>query len=425
MINSLVIKDNYLDKLRNLLEKHGFLILCLWCYALLLPDLSAKGLLMDTDLDLFNQSMSDSSSKKQIFWLAFFLFYWGIFATDFIRGKIDNSIGIALGIFATVILLCASSILWSQEVSFTVKRLTFQFIFCSTWILSVYYTNKRGTFRSNVRFVAIIFFIVGLISLLLGTGFWSGAFSGWARNKNMMGLYCFSLVCLFYLSSDKENEHNKYDRYAIIGLFALIVFSQSKTCLTLALALAASHYFRFYINHYMSAAYLMLIAIVFLIVPLVSYWMGGDLNISNYMEDETLTGRGFIWNALYYDLFNFGEMLSGYGYGAYFSVGYSPFILDDAYSFSRFINSAHNSYLGLMLQLGSVLSSLIVLLFCFVCYVIRNKLIVTIVALLMTYGITESFLIRDQHVAWVTLIIVVTYGIIVRGSEGNESSNNS
>lgn len=425
MVNSLVIKDNYVGNLRSLLEKYGFLVLCLWCYSLILPDLTSKTLLMDTNLDLFNQSISDSNSTKQIFWIAFFLLYWCVFISDFVQGKVDKSIGVALGFFAVVILLCATSVMWSQEVSFTVKRLIFQFILCSTWIFSVYYSNKRGSFRSNVRIIAAIFFVVGLISILLGTGYWSSAFSGWAKNKNMMGLYCFSLLCLFYLSADKNDEHVKFDQYAIIGLFFMIVFSQSKTCLALALILAASHYFRVYVNHYMSAFYIVLISTVFFFIPLVSYWMGGDFNISYYMEDETLTGRGFIWNSLYYDLFNFGKMLSGYGYGAYFSIGYSPFILDDAYSFSRFINSAHNSYLGLLLQLGAVVSSFIILLFCFVCYVIRNKLIVTIIMLLMTYGITESFLIRDQHVAWITLIIVITYGIIVRGSEGNESSNYS
>lgn len=425
MVNSLVIKDNYVGNLRSLLEKYGFLVLCLWCYSLILPDLTSKTLLMDTNLDLFNQSISDSNSTKQIFWIAFFLLYWCVFISDFIQGKVDKSIGVALGFFAVVILLCATSVMWSQEVSFTVKRLIFQLILCSTWIFSVYYANKRGTFRSNVRIIAAIFFVVGLISILLGTGYWSSAFSGWAKNKNMMGLYCFSLLCLFYLSADKNDEHVKFDQYAIIGLFFMIVFSQSKTCLALALILAASHYFRVYVNHYISAFYIVLISTVFFFIPLVSYWMGGDFNISYYMEDETLTGRGFIWNSLYYDLFNFGKMLSGYGYGAYFSIGYSPFILDDAYSFSRFINSAHNSYLGLLLQLGAVVSSFIILLFCFVCYVIRNKLIVTIIMLLMTYGITESFLIRDQHVAWITLIIVITYGIIVRGSEGNESSNYS
>jgi len=130
-------------------------------------------------------------------------------------------------------------------------------------------------------------------------------------------------------------------------------------------------------------------------------------HIALYVDADFFTGRGIIWDSLYYDLEFFDKMTLGYGYGSYFEVGVIPFVLDDKYSFLQYISSAHNGYLQLLLQFGVVGSSLIFIFFVLSMLKSNSVFIHTALIIPILQNVTESSIFRDANMAWFLMVMIV------------------
>ena len=145
-------------------------------------------------------------------------------------------------------------------------------------------------------------------------------------------------------------------------------------------------------------------------------------HIALYVDEDFFTGRGVVWDSLYYDLTFFDKITYGYGYGSYFGVGIIPFVLDDKYSFLQYISSAHNGYLELLLQFGVVGTF-----FIFICFIIsmlksNNRYFHAALIVPILHNVTESSVFRDANMAWfLMIVIIVSSGIyLVRYEESHE-----
>ena len=161
---------------------------------------------------------------------------------------------------------------------------------------------------------------------------------------------------------------------------------------------------------------------IFILIPGVSYHINDYQHIALYVDDDFFTGRGIIWDALYYDLGFFDEITLGYGYGSYFGVGVIPFELDDKYSFLQYVSSAHNGYLQLLLQFGVVGSLFIFIFFIVSMLNSNNKYLHAALIIPILHNVTESSIFRDVNMAWfLMVVIIISSGIyLVRYEVSNE-----
>ncbi len=390
------------------LEKNGFLLMLLFCLGALSPDLSTKISLMELELDVVNENLSGSNTFKQVFWVGLFLFFsYRYLFTDCIhpiRSLIKNKI-LLLMILCSVALMSAG---WSNYPSFTVKRAIFQFIFCSSLAMSFSFALYHKHIEATLKWA--IFICIGLIAFTFVTGV---AFStdmklaGFTKGKNLLGVNLAVLITLSHILMKTFNIKSIKLNLLLVILFVLLLFTQSKTSITLVV----TYFIIVRLSHFKINAFSILLSTLlftaFIFVPGISYYLNDYTHIAMYLDPESLTGRGVIWDALYYDLAFFNKMALGYGYGSYFEVGVIPFILDDDYSFLKFINSAHSGYLQLLLQFGVIGCFFIFLIFFTALQNVKSPYLTAGIIIPLIHNITEASIFRDTNVIWFFMIVII------------------
>jgi len=149
-------------------------------------------------------------------------------------------------------------------------------------------------------------------------------------------------------------------------------------------------------------------------LPSLSYYLGEYTHAGLYLDPDAITGRGIIWDTLYYDLQYFSKLLFGYGYGAYFSNGTIPHFFDDDWSFLRHISSSHNGYLDMLLQYGIALSLVIIPCLYKLTSGIKHSWLSAAFILPVVYNLTESAFLRDQSIMWCFAVILMCYVVIMK-----------
>jgi len=112
-------------------------------------------------------------------------------------------------------------------------------------------------------------------------------------------------------------------------------------------------------------------------------------------KDTTLSGRVDIWDFVWNDIEK--QLFLGYGFATYWIMGSSRIEIFASYFEGFVVNSAHNGYLEIILQLGVV--GFIFFLFPIIAYVYRmfklnNNLAILIFISIMTLNYTESVLFK-------------------------------
>ncbi|WP_448215739.1 O-antigen ligase family protein [Endozoicomonas sp. 2B-B] len=395
---------------------------------MLTPDLTQKKLLMAIDFADFNETISGGSKLKQVFWLLFFGLYIFSFFRELVRKTLSKSYAQTLLFFFSVILMLSFSYLWSKEPAFTLKRLLFQVIFTFTVASSAYYSIKNNNFFTSIYILMFASLFVGILSIIMGVGMNGIAFSGWAVTKNTLGAYLLVIFLLYKLAKniDSLNKPKRYEKNILLFLFIFLLWSMSKTSIALLLSFYFLQSFKNNLQKIFTISIIIIISLIFFVIPMVYYIHGDVWYIAQYIDASAFTGRGILWDNLYYDLFSYQKLINGYGYGAYFATGNPPFILDDQYSFTRFISSAHNSYIELALQIGAALSLMILGFIILTLKYINSSLISTIIFVVFVHGLFESSLLKDQHVMWFCFVTTITSGFMIKnGILKNESSYHS
>lgn len=400
-----------------LLEKYGFLIVLLYCIGWFTPNLETKLVLMDSNAMETLKEISGSNITKQVFWLTIFsFFFWRMIRNNILTKQK------ALYLFS-IIIMCVfalTSTLWSEAPSSTLKRSIFQLIFCFTVIMSFYYAVFHRTVLNSLQMSTFLILAMTFVTIILGSAITSyGELSSFANTKNLFGQSLLAILILFLVYLNTNNVHWSKYKYSLFFLTLMLIMTVSKTSI-----------FLFFIFLLVASLQPSLIKIItstsftflfmFLIaIPAISYFLNSPFNIGLLVDDSFFTGRGIIWDTLYYDLMYFEKYSLGYGYGAYFGTGTIPWFFDDDWSFLKHIASSHNGYIDILLQFGFWGSALIFLLLFYMGYTLKleRKWIFAGLLVIIFYNFTESAFFRDQTMMWFLFLILFALNTISRGRE--------
>lgn len=396
-------------------QTYGFLIILLNCWGLLLPDFSPpRAALLDLDLDSATASRSGSNSTKQILWLTPLFIYLLCFLKEDVGHRIPQDRLFLFFGFLALIVICFISIIWSDFKWLTLKRIIFQVVFLLSLSIGIFYSIKLNSFVSCVNLLFYIVLFVSLVTVLNGSGFQDGLLLGWTQSKNNFGAYILALISLFFLTKYYYDDELKAFFLKLGILFLFLIASSSKTSIALGLLLLVFTYAPYVASRITFVFLMFSFSVLFILIPFLSTYFDGYWDISYLMEPETLTGRGQIWDSLYYGLYNQGKLFFGHGYGAYFGTKVIPEALDDTWSYIRFLNSAHNGYIEILLQFGAVLSLLVMyFIYKLVCYS-ESSICFLVAAIVLIHNVTESSIFRDQHVMWSLMVLLICIGVFNR-----------
>lgn len=401
-----------MNKLLTYIEKYGLLFVLLNCFALLLPDLSQKTNMMGLDVEVFNASQSGSSIKKQVFWLLPLVLY----ILSFIRLKYSFSLKVSVRKLMVpiglVIMVLVLSFLINGN-ALMLKRIIFQLILLFVVFAAVFFSIKELSTAICINYLVLVIIVVCCTSLALGTGYSGGSFNAWATTKNSLGSYLLGAGLLLWYAKNFLPENIHYYKIKLTCLLVFLFFTVSKTAVLLTFIFVILNFRRLQqlVPAVLTVVTLLLVSL-FIVMPGIAAIFSTNWHIALYMEPSTLTGRGLIWGVLYYDLFHYNKLWLGYGYASYFATGIVPSTLDDAYSFMRLLSSAHNGYLELILQFGVVLSGMLVFLIYKLVLITKDFGVYSISIIVFLHNITESSFLRDQHIMWVILIMVMFLGLL-------------
>jgi len=396
-----------------LLEKYAFVIVVLFCFGFFAPDLTPKAGMMANDSASVTEKMSGSNLKKQVFWLFLFSFFmWRFLQHNIFTKHKLHMLGILIFMSGGLALI---SSLWSEYPALTIKRAFFQVVFCFTVVNSFYFAHKHDVVEKSLFLGGTL--IVGLIAftILTGVAFQSGGnLAGFSAGKNLLGQNLVVFIALLVLQIKLFGQRLPYTHWLIAVLFLFLLLTVSKTSISLVIFFLLIGHTHLFITKSVTNTVFALSLITFIFIPPLSYYLGDYIHVGLYLEPDAITGRGIIWDTLYYDLQYFSKLLFGYGYGAYFSNGTVPHFFDDDWSFLKHITSPHNGYLDILIQYGIAFSLVLVPCLYKLTSGIKHSWLSAAFLIPVVYNLTESAFLRDQSMMWCLAVILLSYVVIMK-----------
>ena len=273
----------------------------------------------------------------------------------------------------------------------------------------------------GLKIIILLYVLVNIISCLTIRAAIDPEFGTWRgieEQKNGLaqnGIFCLLISLMFF------NSHNSFFKksinyFLVIMSIILVVMAGSSTILLLlgfififALVFTLEKFFqpvgmgKFFIGLIYFFVFSLLIVLtiysseVFAMIP---HLFGKDLTIS---------GRTPFWGFLFDQFFK--KPILGYGYGTFWIMGNNPIIDAFAKEFGGFkINSAHNGYLEIMLQLGiiGIIFFLITLAACiYRCVKLKSNVSFLILISIIVINISESTILRLKTLT--TLVFITLY----------------
>ncbi|HCK91759.1 MAG TPA: hypothetical protein DHW71_02165 [Gammaproteobacteria bacterium] len=420
------MKATPLELILKLVAKYGLILVLVYFSQLLSPDFSQKGIIMDLDLSATQAYQSSGNIIKQLFLLLSAAAYSYLFITSrtaiaFLKNQ-RKLITYFLAIFA----ICFISGTWSKFSGMTFKRTIVQICIFISIFGSVYFSFQQETFDKCIKYTCFIFIAMSLYSIAIGTGFTGVTFRAWADSKNTFGAISFMMLFMisvshYYRTSSIHPLADIHSRKKIlrdtliigIPIYLCLLLSQSKTCVALSILFLMSLIFKKLPLKTIFITTGIIMLSVFIIPVFFQNSFGEVLNISNIIDEEALTGRGVIWGALYPEFNNPKNFFLGQGYGTYFGTGKVPEPFDIKFSFLQYINSAHNGYLELALQLGVILAIGVIATLFVMARNLKFKPSITMCWLILIYNVTESAIVRDEHALWITYLLAIAVGTVI------------
>jgi exopolysaccharide production protein ExoQ len=181
-------------------------------------------------------------------------------------------------------------------------------------------------------------------------GAWRGAWS----HKNTLGYYMSVSFVVFVASAIANPPRRWLWAIAAAAAFALILLSASKTALISCLVGAACMPLMTITRRSPAWAVVGTFALVCALTAVAAtLWLAPDLLFGLVGKDTTLTGRTTIWSAVLHQIGR--RPLLGYGYGAVWDSKSLWGPLPSISMEQGFVtNEAHNTWLGVWLELGYV-----------------------------------------------------------------------
>lgn len=394
-------------------EKNSFVIIVLFCIGFFSPNLIPKLAMMDNDALNFAESISGSNLKKQLFWIFFFFFFvWRSFSQKIYTSINWNMLCILLFMSGGVALISA---LWSEYPLLTIKRSFFQLLFCFTVVSSVIFAHKHDNIEKSLFFGGTSVFVLICFTILTGVGFsGNSALAGFTKGKNLLGQNLLVLISLLLIQIKLFTQRLPYTQWLIIALSVFLLLTTSKTSIALLFIFIFIGHTSISFSRLVNNMTFFVLIVLFIFIPSISFFLGDYIHAGLYLDPSAITGRGVIWDTLYFDLSFFKKLLLGYGYGVFFSNGTIPYFFDDDWSFLKHIASAHSGYIDILIQYGVLFSSIVILCVYKMSSDVKNCWLSAAFIIPIIYNFTESTFLRDQSMMWLFTIILFTYVAIIK-----------
>ncbi|MGZ9898560.1 O-antigen ligase family protein [Shewanella gaetbuli] len=393
---------------RILFERYGLILVLVYCCGLFTPYLAPKVELLDLDIGAMSDIKSGTNMLKQLFWSSVFIIYIYLLYSnlrDYRYVYLLKRIAIPFFVFNLTILIFLLSSSWADFPKLSLKRTVFQFLIIFSVTQAFLFSFKTDTLVLTFKVVNILIILMVLFTLLLGVAV-NPYFelAGYSKSKNTMGAILASVFILSHITFLYYGVVIKLRVYLIL-VFILLCLSFSKTSIFLVvLYLLLNTLPKRFVSCLFVSSFLFLLS-VFILLPVMTFYVFEYWHIGNVVAPEFLTGRGVIWESIYYDLAFFKKIITGYGYGSYFATPIQPYFFDVQHSFLQYINSSHNGYIELLAQLG-IFSVFVLVILCFITLMSRHISTVSASMFFLYYNITEPAFFRDQHIVWVFTIII-------------------
>lgn len=397
----------------NWFEKYSFVIILLFCFGFFSPNLLPKVSLMDNDAIATAQKISGSSITKQLFWLSMFSFFiWRFFQHNILTVITWEMLCVLMFMAGGLALV---STLWSEYPLLTAKRAFFQVIFCFSIISSFYFARRHDVIEHSLFCGAMLIICMIVLSIVMGVAFSSGGnLAAFTKGKNLLGQNLIVLIALLLLQIKLFGQKIVGTKWVLFILCFFLLLTISKTSIALLLLfIVIAHSSLLLIKLITHSAFFLAIC-CFILVPTLSYFIGDYIHLGLYLEPSAITGRGLIWDTLYYDLEYFSKLLTGYGFGAYFSNGTIPHFFDDDWSFLKHIASSHNGYLDILIQYGLFFSLFIIACLYRLGTGIKHCWLAAAFIIPIVYNLTESAFLKDQSMMWCFTVILFGYVVILK-----------
>lgn len=391
-------------------EKYGLFFVTAYALGLFTADLSPKIALMDLDLDAVVASKSGSNVLKQLFWMSALMHYMLLAAMDSGRILRQRFIPVLL-LLGFVVMISA---FFSSFPSTAIKRAIFQLMFLMVVVLSLYFSFRRGTLGLCITRAVYGVIAVTLLSIGLGAGMnHHGELAGYAKAKNVMGHYIASAFILILLAEFVEGRKVVHSFKLKIVLIGMLVLTVSKTSLAVVIMILMASHLPLLANMVASYTMITLWFVLFVFSPAITYLLNTYWHFAMEVSPSFFTQRGEIWDACYSDLAGYNKYWFGFGYSSYFATAEIPFSFDVKWSFLRFISSAHNGYIEVLLQFGFVFSALVFFLLLRLMSLIRFSRMHAMLFFPLIHNTTESSFVRDHHTVWFLFLSICLVSALV------------
>jgi exopolysaccharide production protein ExoQ len=304
------------------------------------------------------------------------------------------------------VFLCLISALWSDYSFLSIKR-SFQLFVMFLVIIEALVNIEPDVLLKQLKIVVSAYLFYNLYACRFIPAAIDPVFGTWRGmevQKNWLAqntLYCL-LSSIVFFSFDKKRLSKLYDSLLIL-ISVLIIYKAHSSTNLIAVVIIVFMGIVFQIESIFNNLgfgrsilglmflFLLTFSGIFLIFSSEIFGL-----IPGYFgKDTTLSGRVDIWDFVWNDIEK--QLFLGYGFATYWIMGSSRIEIFASYFEGFVVNSAHNGYLEIILQLGVV--GFIFFLFPIIAYVYRmfklnNNLAILIFISIMTLNYTESVLFK-------------------------------
>ena len=315
-----------------------------------------------------------------------------------------------------------ASVFWSDFAVISARR-SFLLIFTTVCLVYSIKTIKIDEILHIIFITSAFIMALNYISVIVGFGIHSysdvdgalaGNWKGIHPHKNPAGAFCASLLIFSFLGFLWEKKYS----FLVLN-FATLLFlvkTESKTSLVLGVIFGYLLPIVLFIFKNLNIRYILLSIIIFFSIYIFYEWE----NFIYYMEDDSFTGRGLIWNTII-PIVEINPWF-GYGYGGFWGVGDFGHIHSYATGFVSKLNQGHNAYIDALLTIG--IPGLIVSVATFFVvpvFNLKNKsglifgFIASVVFFNIFYNFMESSLLAPDFSNWYFLVVV--YALSLKSHE--------
>ena len=305
------------------------------------------------------------------------------------------------------IVLCLLSAVWSDYHFLSFKR-SFQLFVMSLVIIEALANIEPKVLLKQLKIVVSIYLFYNLYACRFIPAAIDPVFGTWRGievQKNWLAqntLYCL-LSSIVFFSFDKTRYAKLYD-VVLILISVLIIYKAHSSTNLITVVIIVSMGLLFQIEsifHKKLAVGRSLLGLTFLFILIFSIIIlifSAEIFalVPGYFgKDLTFSGRVDIWEFVWNDIEK--RFLLGYGFATYWIMGSSRIEIFASYFEGFKVNSAHNGYLEIILQLGVV--GFIFFLFPIIAYIYRmfklnSNLAILIFISIMTLNYFESILFK-------------------------------